>query len=240
MPYTRNLAGSQIVIDVMKGMGLTPPSSVASSQDPTALQMWTLLSEEGQQLLTKHYWQFLTAEMTINTTPGTPNYPLPTDFDSFIPDSSWNRTTRLPAIGNLNEYEWQMLKARNFAGTTFTMLFRIENNEVVFYETPSNVQQIVLPYNSRGWVRTALGVRQDTVTADDDVALFDSQLVKEALRLRWRVEKGFDTTRQQAVFDEVLAASIAKDSPGRTLTIGRSGGYPYIGVLNIPDSGYGV
>lgn len=236
----RNLSAGQTVIDVMKGMGLTPPASVASSQDSTAVQLWALASEEGQQLISQHDWQFLEAEMTINTSPGVPNYALPSDWDGFVPDSAWNRTTRLPAVGHLKEYEWQMLKARNLAGTTFTMLFRIENNEVLFYEAPSTVQQIVLPYVSRGWVLPAAGPpTRDTLMQDDDVVLYDSQLFKEALRLRWRVEKGFDVTRQQAVFDAALAAAKAKDSPGRTLSLSARGGYPYIGALNIPDTGYG-
>ncbi len=237
--FNRNITGGQAVIDVMKGMGLTPPTVISSSQDPTALQLWVLASEVGQQLIGEHVWQFLSGEFTITTVPGTPGYNLPTDFDSFQCDSSWNRTTRLPAIGHLKEYEWQMLKARNLAGTTFTMLFHIDNGQVVFYDVPTTVQTIVLPYTSRGWVRTASSVRQDNLTADDDTVLYDSQLFKEALKLKWRAEKGFDVTRQQAIVDAMIAQAKAKDSPGRTLTLGQAGSYPYIGVLNIPDSGYG-
>lgn len=239
--YSRNITGSQAVTDVMRGMGLAAPSSVASSLDPTALQLWILATEVGQQLIQKYtQWQFLNATMTLVTSVGVANYDLPVDWDGFVSDSSWNRTTRLPAIGHLKDYEWEMLKARNLAGTAFTLLFRIENNQVVFYQAPSSIQTIVLPYTSRGWVRTAALTYKDNLTADDDVVLYDSQLFKEALKLKWRAEKGFDVTRQQAVFDEVFNVAVAKDSPGRTLTLASRGGYPYIGVLNIPDGGYGL
>lgn len=241
--FNRNITGAQAVIDVMEGMGLAAPTSVADSQNPTAKQMWQLASELGQRLLDEgdEGWQFLNREFTINTVPGTPEYDLPADFNAFIQDADWNRTTRLPAIGSLREYEWQMLKARQLAGTTFTMLFRIESNKVVFYETPSTAQEIVLPYVSRAWVRAADGITyRDELQQNDDIILFDPQLFKAGLKLDWMAEKKFDTTRQQAVFDDLLMKALSKDVPARTLTLDRRGaGFPYLGVLNIPDTGYG-
>lgn len=239
--YSRNITGAEAVIQVMESMGLGAPSSVADSQNPTAKQMWRLASDLGMQLLDEgdEGWQFLNREFVI-TTSGAASYPLPEDFNEFVSDSQWNRTTRLPAIGSLREYEWQMLKARQLAGSTFTMLFRIENEQVTFYETSSDPQEIVLPYVGRGWVRTALGAYRDNLTMNDDVILYDSQMFKAGLKLAWLAEKKFDTTRQQAVFDDLLKKATSKDVPGRTLTLDRrSGGYPYLGAINVPSTGYG-
>ncbi len=239
MPFERNIAGSKAVTDVMKGMGLPAPTSVYDSADPTAAQMWVLATQLGQKLLDVHDWQFLSKEFEITTSVGVTAYDLPDDWQSFMEDAMWNRTTRLPAIGSLREYEWQMLKAQQLAGTTFTMLFRIENNQVVFYETPSTVQEIVLPYTSRGWVQKADDSLTDNLTANDDIVLYDSQLFKLGLKLDWLAEKKFDTTRAQTEFDDQLMKTTGRDSPSRTLSIGRGAGYPYLGWLNIPDTGYG-
>lgn len=241
--FERTITGSQAVRDVMSIMGLTAPASVADSQNPTAKQLWILATQVGQQLLDEidEGWQFTSKEFTIVTSPGVPNYAIPDDWNGFIQDSQWNQTTRLPAIGSLREYEWQMLKARQLAGTTFTMLFRVQNGEVVFYEAPSTVQTIVLPYVTRGWVQTAMGVSRDNLQANDDIILYDPQLFKAGLKLAWMAEKKFDTTRQQAIYDDLLDKARGKDTPGRTLSIDRrAGGFPYLGVLNIPDTGYGT
>lgn len=239
--FERNITGQAAVTTLMESMGLTAPASIADSLDPTAKQLWKLATEVGQELLDEHDWQFLGKEFVITTTPGDPDYALPADFNKFIVDSQWNRTTRLPAVGSLREYEWQMLKARNLAGTTFTMLFRVENNQVVFYETPSTVQTVVLPYTQRGWVRSpdATPIYRDNLQANDDTILYDSQLFKAALRRRWRIEKGFDTTRDEDTYSQMLEKAKTKDTPGRTLSLAQGGGYPYLGVINIPDTGYG-
>jgi hypothetical protein len=242
--FERTITGSQAVQDVMKILGLTPPGSVADSQNPTAKQLWVLATQVGQMLLDEidEGWQFTSRDYTITTSPGVPNYPLPDDWNGFIQDAQWNQTTRLPAIGSLREYEWQMLKARQLAGTTFTMLFRVQDGEVVFYEAPSTVQTIVLPYVTRGWVVAADGTtRRDNLQNNDDTILYDPQLFKAGLKLMWMAEKKFDTTRQQAVYDNLLDKARGKDTPGRTLSLDRrAGGFPYLGVLNIPDTGYGT
>lgn len=237
--FERNITGAQAVTDLMRQMGITPPTSVFDTQDATARQLWYLATRAGQRLLTEHDWQAMSAEYEITTTPGQPNYPLPEDYDRFITDAQWNRTTRLPAIGSLREYEWQMLKARNLAGTTFTMLFRVEQNQVTFYETPSTAQLIVFPYVTRAWVRAADETMRDNLQADDDLVLYDSQLFKAKLELDFRRDKGFDVTLQQQTFDELLETAIGRDSPGRTLSLAQRSTYPYLGVINIPDTGYG-
>lgn len=244
----RNITGAQAVSDVLRVVGLPAPLSVADSQDATVRQMWQLATEAGQQLLTDYNWSFLNRELFIETQVGQTGYPLPTDWDKFIPDSQWNRTSRLPMLGNLQPWEWEMLKARNVAGTTFALMFRVnplgENLTIQLYEAPSTQQTLVLPYRSRGWVSrmaTAPGDPfVDFLANNSDVVLFDSQLFKLKLKLLWLAEKRFDTTRAQMEFDQMLAKATAEDVPARTLSLRVDGGYPYLGVLNTPDTRYGA
>lgn len=237
--YEKTITGAQAVQDVMRVLGLTPPSVVSSTTDATALQMWYLATQIGQQLLDQHDWEVLSSEHTINTTPGVDTYPMPDDWHRYFSDSTWNRTTRLPAVGSLKEFEWQALKARNLAGTTFTMLFAITGGNIVFYEAPDTVQTVVLPYLSRGWVQDGSDYR-DNLTSDSQVVLYDPQLFKLGLKLAWKQEKGFDVNRDQAAFDEQLRAAKGRDTTSRTLSLtGTGNGYPYLGVLNIPDTNYG-
>lgn len=235
--------GGELVTQLMKSMGMTPPSDIAGSTDKNCIQLWELATEVGQQLAFgegNFEWQELSREFIITTVIGQSAYNLPADFNGFVTDSEWNRTTRLPVIGSLQQFEWQMLKARLLTGTTFTALFRVQGGQVVFYDTPSSVQTIVLPYQSRGWVLNNDGVTyQDNLINNNDMVLFDPLLFKLGLKLRWFEAKGFDTTKIQAQYDRVLRGVKATDSPGRTLSLAKGADYPYLGVINIPDTGYG-
>ena len=237
----RYITGSQAVIDVMRAMGLTAPQSVADSQDPTAQQMWQLAKDAGQLITEEHDWQVLQKDMTIVTVGGQTIYPLPADFRKFVVDSQWNRTPRMPALGSLTEQEWQMLKARNLAGTTFALLFRINEDAVEIYESPATPQTLVLPYVSENWVRqvSVPAGTKNTLTLNDDIAMFPSQLFKAKLRLLWRVAKQFDTIYDQKEYVDLLAKATSRDVPARTLSLRQGGDYPYLGVLNVPDIRYG-
>lgn len=238
--FTRRQTAGDCVRAVLGALGHTTiPGDIFGVVDNNAVLMRTLLTRTGQKLLSRGEWQFLNRDFTLVTAPGDTQYDLPADFDRFVPDSSWNRTTRLPAIGSLTEQEWQMLKARQLEGTTFTMLYRIANDKVELYNTPSTVQTLVLPYVGRGWIRRADDSLADNVAADDDLCMYDTQLIQAALRLEWDTEKKFDTSASAQAFNNALSAAKAKDSPGRTLTLNQGAAYPYLGVINMPDTGYG-
>lgn len=238
--FTRSETALELISNTMGELGLEVPTFVVGNTEKTVAQFLRIANRVGRTLAMDEYkWQALDREHTITTAIGQAEYDLPADFDGYCSDASWNRTTRLPALGSLTDREWQMLKARLAAGTTFTMLFKIEQNQIVFYEAPIAVQTIVLAYTSRGWVESAAADRQDEILDDTDVILFDPVLFGVALRRAWKEEKGFDTSKVQAEYDRVYAASIAKDKPGRTLSLAGTQGYPYLGAINVPDTGYG-
>lgn len=240
MSFQRYRTVQDLVGDVMQALGLPAPVSVVGSTDKTALQLLALANEAGLELVGEHAWEMLSRTYEITTVPAQAAYDLPEDFDRFEADSQWNQTTRLPAVGPLASYEWEMLRARQVSGTTFTMLFRMEEDQVVFYETPSEVQTIAMPYIGKGWVRSNDGqTYRDQIEASDDFVLFDEVLFKMALKLKFREAKGFDTTADAINFNRNLEKAKAKDTPGRTLSLGQSGSFPYLGYINIPDTGYG-
>lgn len=133
-----------------------------------------------------------------------------------------------------------MLKARNLAGTTMTILFRLnDSGQVEFPEAVAAGQTIVMPYVSRGWVQTTDPAFTDNVTQNADIILYDSQLFKAALRLAWYDAKQFNTDSLVITYNRTLSAAKRRDSPARTLSLAHRSGYPYLGSLNIPDTGYG-
>lgn len=241
MPFARQETALSAIADTMGQMGLAVPTTIVGNTEKTVAQFLRLANSLGQQLAADEYkWQFLEREFTITTVIGQAAYDVPEDLDSFVNDANWNRTSRLPIIGSLTQQEWQMLKARLLTGTTFTVMFVMENNQIVFYDTPSAIETIVMPYTSRGWCTDSTGlVWQDSILADTDIILYDPQLFKVGLKLAWYSEKQFDTTKLQKTYNSVYSAAKGKDAPGRTLSLSGTRQFPYLGAINVPDTGFG-
>ena len=132
-----------------------------------------------------------------------------------------------------------MLKARNLGGTTIASMFNIQDGNVTLFYVPSSAQTLVFPYKSSGWVEKADTTRTNTPTAEDDTILYDPQLFKVALRREFFIAKGIESPRVDQKYQQMLNEAKGKDTPGRTLSLRNRPEYPYIGVLNIPDTGYG-
>lgn len=216
----------------MRTLGLNPPSSFAGSSDKTAAQFWTLATEVGQSLMDMHKWQVLNNTLTITIVGGTSTYDLPSDFNGFVSDADWNRSRGTAVIGSLEEFEWQELAAVVGNGSTINLMFRVKDDQVEFRGLPTAGQQIVMPYNSRGWVKTAGGVYKDNLELDDDVILLDPTLFKVALRRMWMDVKQFDTTKVEREYMRALLFAKSKDKPGRTLSLAPATSTEDFGINN--------
>lgn len=241
MAHARYLTANEACTAAMKVLGLTPPAAFAGTTDKTAAQFWTLATEVGQQLMDQEKWQVLNNTFTITTDGINTKYDLPADFNGFVSESDWNQTTRLPAIGSLEEFEWQRLVAHALTGTAYTMLFRVKDDQVEFIGLPGAGQTVVMPYNSRGWVQLANGTFADHIANDDDAILFDATLFKVALRKMWMDVKQFDTTKVEREYLRALTFAKSKDKPARTLYIVDPCccGPSLLGGLNLPLTGIG-
>jgi hypothetical protein len=227
---------------VLSAIGLPVPTSVAGSTDQVSIQLWSLLTELGQELLSEHQWQFKTKTYIINTDPLTKLYDLPIDFVRFIDDTAWNRTARLPLVGPMTEQQWSLLVARQLGGTTFQLQYRINNNQLELYYSPPDPNTLALSYVSRGWVQDGSdpSIFKDTMEADGDICLYDPRLIVSFLRFRFRRAKGFNTTDLEMEYNTALENAKNADSPGQTLNLSYSGQNDgYLGYKNMPDTGYG-
>lgn len=241
MSFERYASAGEVVKTVLATMGLPTPQVVSQATDATSKQMWALLSECGQDLLNEYNWRMLLRTMTITTVPGQLTYPLPADFQSFVDDTGWNNTSRVPLIGPMTIQQWRLLQARQLGGTTLRMQYIVDDGALRFYFVPSSPETLTIEYMGRGWVqRVADSTYADTVVSDDDTILFDRRLIIECLRHRWKQAKGFSTEADQQRFDSLLEASKYNDSPKNTLGLSGRSAYPYLGQWNLPDTRYGT
>lgn len=87
-------------------------------------------------------------------------------------------------------------------------------------------------------VDAAPGTAEASDTASDYL-LFDYRLLVTALKLRFRREKGLDTQSQQQDYEAALSAALGGDGAAPVLSLSPASGFPYLGVGNTPEGGYG-
>jgi hypothetical protein len=222
-----------------------PTAAVSATNDETAQQMLRLLQWSGRKLLkptATNRWQQMRRTWTLTTNPTDTQYPLPDDWDSFEDLTGWNFTSRLPMLGPATDPQWQCLEARNLGSSTISVVYRVREGYFEIYNTFPDPQDLRIDYSSRAWVRDAAGaVFSDAINADDDVCLYDSELITSKLKLAFLTAKGFDTTAAQAEYNELEEQALNADADAPVLQVARSDTYPLISTqFNVPDTGYGA
>lgn len=245
--FNRLMTAGDIVKEACAQQGLPVPGAVVTNpSDKTAQQMWALLRTVGRRLLKPqmtHRWEVLKRTWVLDTDPLKVVYDLPTDFDSFEDLTGWNFTSRLPMLGPATDPQWQCLKARNLGSSTISVIYRQAGGKFEIYNTFSSPQNLQIVYTSRAWVQKAgtLPVQYaDMPQADDDLVLFDPELMVCGLQFAFMTAKGFDTASISATYNTLLEAAVGSDTDAPVLQTSVSGGYPYLNAqFNVPDTGYG-
>jgi hypothetical protein len=233
-------------------LGLGKVQDPLGSADPNFAQLAALLTSFGQDLVKKFQWQHLVTEYLLNTLAGVLIYALPADWMELIPQTGWNRTTRLPMAGPLSSQQWQGLKAWTI-NSAYTVAFRLNPNELWFLVAPPVGTQLAMEYRSNSWIipngyaqgnYNTVGVNgQSAIAVSGDVLLFDPLLLTRALKLKWKEEKGFDTTSALKDFEDTLGSVISAAFPAPTLSLNgpRAGGAQdrLISNENLPITGFG-
>jgi hypothetical protein len=123
------------------------------------------------------------------------------------------------------------------------VIYRSRGGRFEIYNSFSTPQELQICYSSRAWVRSGADplIFKDHIETDDDVVLYDPDLMIAALRLRFLTSKGFDTTAALADYNQALESAICADTDAPVLTLNVNDTYPLISTqFNAPDTGYGL
>lgn len=245
--YNRQATVLDIIQNALGQMGLPVPGAAYSDgSNLTAQQCIRLLQSRGRRLIKPtgtNRWQVLHKTWSCPTSPGVTTYTLPDDWDSFEDLTGWNFTSRLPMLGPATDPQWNCLKARNLGSSTISVIYRVRGGVFEIYNAFSTSQDLRIDYSSRGWIMKngSPPTYQDFIDADDNVCLYDAELLTAALKLDFLGAKGFDTTVAQADYDELLEQALNADQDAPVLQMALADTYPLISTsFNAPDTGYGT
>jgi hypothetical protein len=210
----------QMMQDVCNEVGIPAPSAVVTSTDQQVRQLLALANREGrEQASAPGGWPQLRGEQTITMVNGQAAYDFPTDFDSYMPDTIWNRDQRWIVQGPLSAQEWQTLKS-GFINVFPYQRYRIMDGQIYFDPTPSSAtagQTVTIEYQSKAWCQSALGVAQTQWLADTDTFKLPADIMVLGVKWRFLAAKRMDYSEEKEAWVKAVDRELARSYGGRTL-----------------------
>lgn len=211
------------------------PATVFGSSDKAIVQFLRLLETGQEHLSGRGQWQELTAEYTFTTIASgdqgnlaTTGLGLPlvalAGYRYLLPQTLWDRTSRLPLIGAMDPQDWQAMKAWIINGPQYQ--FRLRGNRFLVNPAPAAGLTWAFEFVSKNFAATAAGVTINRFTADDNVLLLPEQIVKTDLKWRWKEAKGLPYAQDFENSERLVADALGRNQPQKTLHMDRldSGG----------------
>ena len=235
-----------ITQDACALLSLAKPLVVVTSTDLQVNLLYALAKEEGEELRkggdTGHDWQVLIEEQTFVTVAEPAQAPaFPADFDHFIPDTFFNRTTTRQLIGPITVQEWQAIQAQPALSQVY-LAFRERGGKFLITPTPPAGQTIAFEYLSKNWVQPAastggaMPAPTPTWASDTDTSLLNEHLIKLGVRWRFLKSKGLDYSEDFTTYQRQVEMAIARDGTARKLSL--SGRHRYGIRANLPEGGF--
>lgn len=227
------------IIQAVTGLlSLPTPTVVVGSSDRQVQQLLAIANEEGRLLARRHRWQALTEEFTFVTVAADAQpTAIPADFDRWVPNSFFNRTTRRPITGPITPRQWQWIKAQPVYSTVY-LAFRERTGQFLFQPDPPVGQNIYGEYVSINWCKSAALAPQAAWAADTDTAFLDETLIQLGLRWRFLKAKGLDYAEDMETYEREVEEAMARDGGSSTLSLSPQ---PIdLNRVNLPDGSFGV
>jgi hypothetical protein len=210
----------QMMQDVCNEVGLPVPSAIVSSTDQQVRQLLALANREGrEQASAPGGWPQLRGEQAITMVNGQAVYGFPNDFDSYMPDTIWNRDQRWKVQGPLSAQEWQTLKS-GFINVFPYQRYRIMDGQLYFDPTPTSAtdgQTVTIEYQSKAWCQSAAGSAQTQWLADTDTFKLPDDIMVLGVKWRFLAAKRMDYSEEKEAWVKAVDREMARSYVGRTL-----------------------
>lgn len=215
----------EIVQNTRGRLGQPIPTSVAGNADPSIIQSLGLLNEFLEDLLVRKYWQSNIREATFlsvaTASQGNLAALFPYGYEGLLPDTLFNRTTRLNVLGGLTPDNWQARQAMNMAGPIPS--FRIRGNQLLFSPVPTAGDTYGCEYYSSYFVYSSGGTDVGTYRKywlrDTDTCTVDDALPMAYLKWAWKKEKGLDYAEDFRKYENMVESKGLRDTRSPSLSM---------------------
>lgn len=227
-----------LIDEVCGRLSLTQPTAVVTSTDAQVKQLYALANTAGRNLAQAYDWQALTGEQTFVTVAAqTQPAAFPADFDHFIANSGFNRTTKRPVNGPVTAAQWQALQAQPQLNTVF-LVYNVRQGSFKVSPAPPAGQTIAYAYVSNAWAKSSGGTPQTSFLADTDLTFLDEHLLADALVWMFLRAKGLSYAEEMETYQRNLEQQSARDGGSTALSLSPQA--IDIARINLPDGSFGV
>jgi hypothetical protein len=166
-------------------------------------------------------------------------YDLPTDYESTVPRTHWDKSKHWEMLGPESPQQWEWLLS-GFIATGPRIRWRLLGKYFQIWPGVSTNELLGYEYRSKGWALSSTDVVKNSFTADTDTCIYPDRLMVLATKLKYFEAKGFDTTAMYRNYIEEFEIVRAQDTSAANLSFAPRPGTVLIGYDNIPDTGYGT
>lgn len=233
-----------IVNTALQELGLpTVVSIVSESGDRTAFQLAGLVNALGAQLVKAHDWQFLERTAEFEGDGVKTEFDLPSDFGRQVNQTQWSSKNKRPMAGPMSPQGWSWIQY-GIVSVGVYYRYRILGNKMHVFPTPTAGEKFHFYYISKEWVvnnsNPAGPVFRSSVVQDDDIPVFDFNLMVAGAKFKIWSAKGMESTKLGQEFDYMLTAEKGQNQGAPVISLDRRFDYLYINYRNVPDGGFNV
>lgn len=237
----------QAVQEVCDRIGLDSPSTVIGNTDDGVRQLKGLANKVVSDIgLRGEVWPAVRKQATFVTvaaeqqTNAQLSVLCANGFQYIIPDTIYNRTTRVPLFGPRSAQLWQLSAALPYSGPLYN--FRIMNDYIYMQPAPPAGHTIAFEWSTAWLVQAAGGgVFKPRFTVDTDVFLLDENLLLTGLEWHWKQQKGLPYAEDQRLFESMLAQNMGNSGTKAELSLSdqsagqfKPGIFVPVGNWNVP------
>lgn len=198
--------------------------------------------------------QVTMSELATGTQVATPltfsqdTYTIPSDFQSFIGDTWWDRTNRWSLRGPTSPQFDQFLRSgivTNAPRRNWRQIGRTSTSYRIWPPPGSTDPSLTLvfEYNSLNWVNTTTTAdgTASRITASDDTTIYPDAVFIMGLKMKFMQAKGMDVVNSRLASDYAEALERAKAADGGAGKLRMSSPQPYDGLLdwwNVPSANF--
>jgi hypothetical protein len=230
-----------MIQDVAGNLGITRPSIVITSTDPTIITLLGLANKEGRELAGRYDWNALTKQASFTTTnanlQGTLVSIAGSGFKHIMNGTMWDQTHSRPIRGSISKQRWAQLESTNVAGTYSE--HQIRNKSLYAIPAPGSTSaQWAFFYYSKYWCESSGGSGQKSWTADDDVGILDEDLMALGIEWRYLKSKGYDYSEEFMSYERRVQNDINQDRDHPVINLETSRFNDGPGYLGVPEGSW--
>jgi hypothetical protein len=178
---------------------------------------------------------------TVDLTFSQDMYPEPSDFNSFLNRTWWDRTNRWELLGPSSPQldQWHLSGVVTTGPRRYFRQIGALANNYRIWPPPAEITnplQLVFEYLSTGAVYVNGGTTTNPLFANDgDIPVLSDRAIINGIKWRFWEQKGFDWTSKRTDYDNYVQRLIARDGGKSTLSLVKRVNPIFISPANVQD-----